>query len=205
MRTYFQTTVFFRRFAVHLVVCLALVATALFLYRSERRATREEALNELRAVSALKTAQLMQWLKERKSEAAFFSGSEPFRTEFIALVDQKPANDTLLRDALQKIMSDNRYEQIFLLGAQGNLIFSANPDFVAIDTATAQYSSAVFRSRQITVSDICFCSIHNEPHYEILAPVFDLENRVAATLVFRINPNDYLYPLIETWPGLSKT
>jgi hypothetical protein len=62
-----------------------------------------------------------------------------------------------------------------------------------------------YKTQSLVTNDFYFCKHHNTIHYELISPVFDNNGNVSATLVFRINPNEFIFPLLEKWPGNSKT
>jgi len=205
MKLFFEKKGTGMRVVAVVTIIVIFLTAAHFLFRSANQAAQKKAFTELRAVSSVKTLQLAQWLKERNSEVLFFSDTEPYKTAYFDMIKGASGKEVMLREALHKIMSKDRYEEIFLLDDSAHLLFSANPEFLAIDTVTARYALQVFRTQQITISDLYYCLFHHTPHFEILAPVFDPNKQVIATLVFRINPFDYLYPLIENWPGQSES
>lgn len=188
------------------------VITSIFLifagrlyYRYEKQGTQKEKYNDLRAIGRLKANQLEQWYNERLSEASYFSGNLPYSQYAKDIIQAKKSEEILLRNALSQIMTNKRYENIFMLDENGHILFSVNPDFVLRDTIINTYTKKVFRTGKIMVRDFYFCNFHQEVHYQIIAPVIDTGKQVIAALVFSIRPADYLYPLIQEWPTPSKT
>jgi len=53
--------------------------------------------------------------------------------------------------------------------------------------------------------DLYACPTDGRIHLDIIAPVINDNKKVIAAVVFRVNPKDYLYPLIQRWPLPSKT
>ncbi|MDD4192667.1 MAG: PAS domain S-box protein [Mangrovibacterium sp.] len=175
-------------------------------YRYERQGARKETYNDLQAVGRLKAHQLAQWYQERLSEASFFSGNLPYTQYAKNIILRKSGEDeVLLRNALSQIMTNKRYENIFMLDKQGQVLFSVDPGFVFRDTIINASTRKVFRTGEVIVKDFYFCDFHQEVHYQIIAPVADSGKKVIAALVFSSKPADYLYPLIQEWPTPCKT
>jgi PAS domain S-box-containing protein len=187
------------------VMSIIILISGHFYFRSQKHETKMEKYNELSAIAQLKTNQLTQWYKERLSEANFFSGSSPYIQYAKNILEKKTDDEILLRDALKRIMTDKRYENIYMLNENGQLLFSVVPDFIFEDTTTIAYSKKSFRTGEVLIRDFYFCNIHQKVHYQIIAPIADVNKQIIATLVFNINPYDYLYPLIQMWPTPSKT
>ncbi len=190
-----------------LIICILSIGALLYgpyHYREEKKETQQEEYHELLAIAKLKSEQLVQWHKERISEANFFSGSQPYKQYIKDITRGKKEEEVLLRSSLLKIMSNNRYENVFLLDENGKLLFSVLPDSGLIDSTTKVHSGEIFRLKNIMVQDFYYCKFHKKAQYEILAPVKDGQKIIAA-LIFMIDPADYLYPLIRECPTPSKS
>ena len=190
-----------------LVIALSLLAmvVGVFYYRHEKRVAIAETYKDLDAIANLKQNQIVQWQKERLSEAIFFSTNEPLVLDINRLASGAKGNYMSLRKLLQHMLSENRYENIFISDTTGNLIFSLDSTFTLVDSTTLQFAFDALNRRAIVLSGFYMCPYHNEIHFDIVAPVKNGQNHVVALLYFRVNPNDYLYPLIKTWPTPSTT
>jgi PAS domain S-box-containing protein len=188
-----------------IAVSMFILLAGHFYFRQQKRETQEEKYNELRAIGQLKSNQLSQWYQERLSEANFFSASLPYTHYAKSIVERKSNEENLFRDALSRIMTNKRYENIYLLNENGQLLFSVLPDFIFEEATTATWAKKVFQTGTNIVRDFYFCEIHQKVHYQIIAPIADEDKRVIAALVFNVNPYDYLYPLIQAWPTSSET
>jgi len=188
-----------------IVVSMFILLSGHFYFRQQKRETQEEKYNELRAIGQLKSNQLSQWYQERLSEANFFSTGLPYTQYAKSITERKSNEENLFRDALSRIMTNKRYENIYLLDEKGKLLFSVLPDFIFEEATTATWAKKVFQRGTIIVRDFYFCEIHQNVHYQIIAPIADEDKRVIAALVFNVNPYDYLYPLIQAWPTSSET
>lgn len=188
-----------------ILISLALVFACYFYYTHEKKIIKSEKHDNLRAISEIKVTQLIQWHKERLSEANFFTSTEPNVIYARGIVKGNKSDTSRYKDNLLHIMSNNRYENIFMLDNIGNAIFSVINLNEPIDSLTIVHSKNVFNKGAIYLRDFYFCDSHGEMHLEIMAPIFDEYKKVIATLVFRVNPHDYLYPLIKNWPLPSQS
>ena len=192
-------------FALFGAISVMLVLGGYGLYRFEAHAIRKNRHDEIRAVAQLKIGQIVQWRKERVADAKVLSASK----HFARMIDRWCADkqDSSVRneivDRLQSATTENGYEEVMLVCPQGEIILphraeeeSSNPFMLAkIAEAT--------RERKITLTDFYRSTTQGKIHFDIIAPVIDEKNIVVAALVFRVDPDDYLYPLIQSWPTPS--
>lgn len=186
------------------VMTFLLVIAGFFYFNYEKRIIKSEKHNELRAIANLKTSQLISWQRERISEAIFFTKNSPYDDYVKKIIDGQTEYANILRKTLVHIMTNNRYENIFLISENRELIFSVDEDFVLLDSATLNFAKKVINTGQIFTTDFYYCLTHDAIHYEVIAPV-NSGDKTIAVMVFRVNPSDFLFPLIQDWPTPSKT
>ncbi len=187
------------------LVSILVLLTGLLYYKDEKKTTRQEKYNELQAIATLKSNQLSQWHKERMSEARFFSTGQPYTELTVRILRGEEDNKEKYRRSLMRIMSDKRYDNIFMIDKSGNILFSVVPGEVNIDSILIDLSKEIIHKKEIIKRDLYYSAKKRTISLDFLAPVFDYQDEVAAILVFRVNPADFLFPLIENWPTPSKT
>ncbi|MBN2750722.1 MAG: PAS domain S-box protein [Bacteroidales bacterium] len=190
-----------------LVVALSIFAmvAGVYYYRHERDVAISRSYNDLSAIANLKSNQIVQWRKERLSEAVFFSTNEPLVQSINRLAKGARLNLSPVKKPLQHLVADNRYENIFIVDTAGKLLISLDTTFAAADNATQQLSRSALHRREVIISDFYLCPLSSNIYFDIVAPVLNSRGAVAALLFFRVNPNSYLYPLIKNWPTPSAT
>lgn len=191
--------------ALFLVVTVFMSFAGYYYFRSERRIVQSEKFNELKAISQLKVNQLVQWRKERLSEANFFSKSLPYPNYTNAIMNGNKASIAPFIKSLKSIMSDGRYDNIFVLDPSGKEVISVVPEHTVIDSTLKGLVREVCSSGKIQLRDFYYCSVDKKVHLEIIAPIIHQRKGIIAALVMRVEPDDYLHPLIQKWPTPSKT
>ncbi len=174
-------------------------------YRSERKSLATSRQSDLKAIALLKVSQLEQWQKERLSEAVFFSTNQPLIAGAQRIINGDKGAEEYLRQSLTHIRSNNRYENIFILDTRGRIVFTLDSSFVEVDGETSKLSEQVVAQRQILFTDFYSCRLHQSIHLDIIAPLAVEGGSPFGALVFRVNPNDYIFPIIQDWPTPSKT
>jgi PAS domain S-box-containing protein len=190
---------------VALAVSILFIFVAYNYYSNEKKRVEESKHGELSAIGKLKTDQYIQWHQERLSEAHFFSKTPSFVAAASAICEGDSGSSESLRQSLLHIMTNNRYENIFILDTAFQPIFSAVPAKLTLDSTSVEHCKQVFTTGQLSTRDYFYCPIHKSIHYEIFAPIKDNGNKTFAVMMFSINPNDYIYALLSNWPNKSKT
>ncbi|MFO7445387.1 MAG: PAS domain S-box protein [Ignavibacteriaceae bacterium] len=188
-----------------LAFILLLAAGAYLYYDYQEGRIRTEKQNNLRTISNLKINEISRWRKERLSEAQFFPGNEMFITNTRKLLNKK---DTTLQKyftrTLNPIKINHKYDNIFISSPGGEILFSLVPALTTLDSITKNSVSQAIERKEIIFDDFFYCPVHKKIHLEIVSPVIHNGQAIAA-MILRIDPGDYLYPLIQTWPVYSKT
>ncbi|MHB8931404.1 MAG: PAS domain S-box protein [Melioribacteraceae bacterium] len=103
------------------------------------------------------------------------------------------------------INSESIYSDVIITDAKGKLLISLNPKLQQIDLLTQKFILKALEEKKILSTDLYRCPLHNEIHLDYIVPITGKNNLVIASLILRVNPDTYLYPLINEWPTQSKT
>ena len=186
-------------------VALLISLSGFYYFQFERQQTQLKSYNELKAVAKLKINQLKQWRKERLSEAIFFSEKSPFNVLAAQIVSGDTTAIPLLQDAYNHILSDDRFDNIIILNKKGKILFTAVEEMDTVDEKTREAAALAEQTGLIQMRDFYYCKQHQAIHIEFVSPLFDADKQAIAVMIFRTNPESYLYPLIKNWPTPSKT
>ena len=188
-------------------ISLLIIFGGYFFYSSQVKSIHEDKRQDIHAIAELKINQLTQWRKERFGDAVMATQLQLFNKEIQHWAGNKNdlslKKDILKRFAQFKVNYD--YEDIFLSSPRGEFLLALNPKEKTFDKLTSTQIREAIRKQQITFTDFYYCPNHKKIHYDIIAPIVDDKNIAIAAMLFRIDPEDYLYPLIQTWPTQSKT
>lgn len=190
------------------VLFAAGIVTAGGLYfRNDGRRYRAGVEHELLTVAELKTNELMLWRSERLSGAPLFLGS----TSFSALVQRVFDNpqDTeagaKLQTFLRKVQTQNLYDRLSVLDARGVERLAVPEGRTPDSSVIARRVPAVLRAGEVTFEDF-YRNEHDQRVYlSVLVPILDERSRALGMLAFRIDPDTYLYPLLNRWPTPAQT
>ena len=193
--------------ALSTALSILIIIGAYFYFSYEEQTIHSEKHNELKAIAELKISQISSWNKEILSDAKMFSQSSFFANGLENWLGSK-SNLSVKSEILKRldlINSDSLYSDVLITDAKGKLFLSLNSTVQQIDTATEKFILKAIAKKKILGTDLYMCQPHNQIHLDYIAPVTDKNNVVIATLILRVNPDSYLYPLINEWPATSKT
>ncbi len=192
--------------AVSVIGIILLTGGYLFL-RSNFVSIKQEKHEEISAVANLKIEELKQWQKERFADAQILAQAPQLLINIKQLLknSKNSSAQKYISDQINAVKINTGYENIFVTTPANVTLLSVTKDSVFIEPIVSAKIVEATQTRLITSTDLYFCPSHKKIHYDIIAPVINEKNNVLAHIVFRINPDDYLYPLIQSWPSPNKT
>ena len=203
-----------RRVAYGLILIFVMSAAGIVLagdlyFRSYTARFRAEVEGALAAVADMKVRELVHWRKERMGDAAVFFDNPDFSELVRRYLDDPKNSDAKGRIQvwLDAVRDSGRYDRVSLLDVVGHdrINSPATPDSVI--PHPAHDVSAVLHSDRVSFLDFHRHTPNGPICLAVMAPIIDVsENRrPLGVLVFRIDPGEYLYPLIRRWPTPAKT
>jgi len=190
---------------IYMLISAAILILGFYYYKQQKHELQDKIEDELKSITELKANQLTQWYTERLSEVIYFSNENMLieSTRRVILGDTK--KKISLKKILVHMLSNKRYENIFIVSTSGSLAFSLDSTFNTLDSIDINLSKQAIKGNDILFSDIYLDKILNTPQLDFAAPIKDKKGIIIASLIFRINPKDFLYPFIQSWPIQSKT
>lgn len=189
------------------ILSIFLILASYLYYRYEEKSHRKILENELKTIAELKAGQIAEWFQERYGDASVISKS-PFLQKAFKHWIKNPEDNILRNDILKRLnLAKNNwgYENIFVASFKGDLLLSLVPEDKNFDQVTSSKIVEAIRQKKILFTDFYYCQTHGRIHIDLIAPVFDEKNMPIVALVFRILPETYLYPLVQSWVTPSKT
>lgn len=194
--------------AAGLGLAALIVITGFFFMRSEQAQARDAVRRELRSVADLKLNQIVRWRQERLSEGRFLQRT-PAVVEDVAayLADPgQPARRARIDGWLEPIKGGNRYEQILLFDAAGELRY-ALPEGVPPATPPdfPRHREELWRRGQAYLTDLYRGASGHGVHIGVLVPIHGPDRAPLATLLLVLDPAEALFALVQSWPVPSAT
>lgn len=193
---------------VMLAGCIAVGILAATYYRHQARSLLEAADNQLLTIAELKAKELTHWLRERESDARFYQHNPAFQRmvrNFLHTAADPGLNaelETWLRDT----QASHHYEILLLDAAEAErlLLPAGIPGPAAPETAGIRQALATASLQWV---DFFRHDATGNIRLTLVIPLKDTGGleKPLAVMLWRMNPHNYIYPLLNTWPIPSET
>ncbi len=195
---------------VVLLLALGLSITGYYYYSRQKHIIKLQVQSELLAIADLKVAEIDDWRKERLGDAEVIF-QNPFVSKSLLDFLANPT-DLALKKKIQTWMASfyERYDYncIFLLDANGLERLKECEKEEPVEDYAQKLAREAMQNHRVNFSDLHQNPATGEAHLDLLIPLFSVRKRDTLSrgcLVLRINPADFFYPLIQSWPGTNRT
>ena len=193
--------------AAFAITALAFAALGYLYYRSEVDYLTKQAHDQLHAVALLKANQIHHWRRERIAGLRVLVGS-PFFSRGLQELVNNPDSPQLRSDVTERLDLIRRsygYQDAIVLNRKMQIVLSLKQDPHVLDPHARRTIEDALENNRIAFGDFYRCSICLGVHIDVAAPISGSSGDPFSVIVFRIDPSQDLYPLIQSWPGASAT
>ena len=194
-----------------LLLVLAVAGVADYAYTAARRAVTADVADDMRAIGRLKTGQIEQWLTGRRDDACLIATAQ-FVADLQQWLGTGQRNEVLRSRLLAQLKFPQtvyRREVSLLAAEDGRLLLSADrhrdtPSRRALALAAASSGQPVLEDihlahgGSISGTDIGLL-------LPVLADGSGGHRKVLAVLHLSLDPAEWLFPLLQVWPGSSES
>lgn len=199
------------RWVAWVVVSLLLITLAggTWLYRAQERTLHAQAESELRTIAELKSSEIARWREERLADARRLATAPGARGLVIDWLAQ-PSADTLepVVQTLQSLRHGDRYADVLLVSSEGEVLATASGAEMTLQPEAFDALEDALGSGEPTFTDLHLDAHADAPHLDVLAPILASDepgSPSVAAIMLRIDAEQFLFPLIQTWPTASDT
>jgi signal transduction histidine kinase/ActR/RegA family two-component response regulator len=202
-------SVFPGRQALAATVLVTLFATGVilagwYLYQRDIASDEAAAMKNVASVTELKVSKIATWREERLHDAQYLT-VDPSFAEQIAQVSLSGVSPVapLLKQRVKILFRNPEYLNAVLLnpGGDGPLI----PGTPIPDRNCLLLLAQARRSGKPVFGEIERRATDGVLHIDVVAPLLGRDRRIEAFLVTQIDPSRFLYPALNSWPGVSST
>ena len=209
------STPFFKNPLAIFFLFFVAVGTAGFFYlKYQVNEFRRAAQQEISAVAELKVNQISRWYKERLSDAGYFLEAP----DISETVQSFLSDSSLLRSKIHMmalLTSAQRsfhYTRILLFDQNQQMRLAVPEEKKWVSPRTKTFVTQTYHAGKILVSDLSYTQVGPKNIVlRIFVPVLPrsddrkAEIKPVGVLMFEIDPYDFLFPFIQTWPSSSPT
>jgi two-component system, cell cycle sensor histidine kinase and response regulator CckA len=190
-------------------VLAVLLACGAWFYRGQEQQLRQRVETELAAIAQVKVKQIVDWRADRLAEGAEL----PARPQLARLIKSCLGNPTdgqraEILDELRVLEGFEGFANAMLVRADGQVTLELARGTVDLDPETRLALNAALRSRRVKLTDLHAGRNDGAPHVAVVAPVFagaGESGDALGAVVLVYEARQFLYPLIQSWPTLSRT
>jgi len=181
-----------------------------FFFEHQKKKLKQEEWNNLAAIADLKVAQIVSWRKERKGDGAIIMET-PFIEQHARKLLRGPTANEDKQAFLNWMALWQRtygYQSIFLLNTMGTVRLSIPEGKGISEPYSRALAVEAIRKKEVILSDLHRGEPLEEIHIDLVVPLLGAggpKNLPLGVLLLEINPFEFLYPLIQSWPIPSRS
>ena len=191
---------------IALPVSIILIVGGYFYYQYEVNRILSEKYSYLKVVSGLKIDQFEGWQKERKADAVVLGRSKYLLKRIELLI--KKSNPQLEKEIYNRISTvkhEYEYESISIINTELKVLVSTDIDSSLVQSSISGIIREVISTKKVLFSDFYKDQFNGKINFDMVAPMVNKKGKSIAVIIFRIDPDAYLYPLIQSWPDSRKS
>lgn len=215
--SYSSSQGFIRRFVLLVFLCLFLSigTVGVFFLRHQWEASKQAAQEELLNIAELKSSQISDWYQERVSDATVIFNNHLLQAQVRVFLSGQ-SGDQVRGDLLAWMSSVQKsfgYSYMALYGADGSLRLGVPSKIPLSNVSGSEEFQSVWSTKEVRIGDFHRDQLPgkegwSEIHLGLWIPVLAKskgETVMEGTWELQIDPHQFLYPRIQTWPTLSRT
>ncbi len=188
------------------VISILLTFCGKYYYNYEARLIRTEKYESLSGIGTIKAEQISEWYEDEIFDVKSIS----LRALLVEKIknwfkSNSPASRTELKNYFTELAAVHGYDDLFICLPDGKIKYSLGEKVTQLNEISLEYVKESVRNRSVLSTDLYRCTHCKDVQIDFISPFLDEDQNVIAVFVARIDPNNYLYPLIQRWPTPSKT
>jgi len=191
---------------IFIVFTLGIILAASFYYRNYERNYRIELEHQLTSIADLKVGEIVQWRKERLGDGSIFYNNELLGDHIKRYFENQNDLDAKKRIIiwLKQVQSSFGYNAAILLDTQftKRIIIPEETENSKAFISKNIYDS--LKAGKIIFEDFYLDEEYKKIFLKVLVPIFN-SNELNGIVQLRIDPETYLYPLLNKWPAPNET
>ena len=181
-----------------------------FFFEHQKRKLKEKEWEQLAAIADLKVGQIMNWRKERIGDGSIIMET-PFIHRHVQQLLSGPASNEdkqAFLDWMSLWQKTYSYQSIFLLDTTGRVRLSVPEGGGPSDPYSRALALEAMRGKKVLFSDLHRSETAQKIHIDLCVPLLGAggpKNLPLGVLLLEIDPYQFLYPLIQSWPTPSRS
>lgn len=198
----------------HLVLIFFLLAAGMgfagyFYYQNQQENLKGEAQKFIAAIAELKANHIREWREEHLIDATVIHNDPIFAGHvagWLAVRENLDAREKILQ-WMTSLRDHHEYRSVHLTDTNGTALLSV-PEGNSFDPETGNYIRTIVQEKKPTLSNLHLSSESGVILCSLVIPIMkqvDGEKQAIAAIYLQVDPYQFLYPLIQSWPTPSET
>jgi PAS domain S-box-containing protein len=196
-------------FIAAILLFIVIIATGIIFYQSQEQQIKDRVTHDLTAIATLKADQIALWREDRLFDARVISAGA-FFTEggdhFLTYGDDESREKILSR--FREMNASPHYDNALLVDPQGNVHLSLDPAITSLHPSVKTQINKSLERGTATLTDFHRIPGTGQIRMEVVAPLIlktDGSEKPVGAVVLSIDPDEFLYRLVQSWPVPSDT
>jgi PAS domain S-box-containing protein len=167
---------------------------------------RKQKQKELTAIAELKISEISAWYSDELHDAKVISKNY-FLIEKIEywLRKKNESGEKALQYSIASFTDEHGYENIILASPEGKIIMAARDSIIPPDSILISSIHKAVNTKSVLSTDLYWSTELKRVFIDFISPVTDRDKKLLTIIIFRLDPEKFLFPLIQSWPNSSKT
>ncbi len=204
-----------RSIPYHLIIIFLILATGIgvsgyLYYEKQKEIIKKDKQDVLSVIADLKVSQIVNWRKERMGDARVIFENHliiPHIQQFMKK-PTVPAHKQGILIWMESLQEKYQYKSIILLDTKGNIRLAIPDGKENLGPDAKRFAAEAVRAKKVIFSDLYRSKTTNVIRLTLVSPLLvskGQDNIPIGVLLLRIDPNEFLYSLIQSWPIPSDT
>ncbi len=189
---------------IFLLLTFTIAVSGYFYYQKQKKDVFHEQITQLKAIADLKTTDIRNWFMERMGDAHLITENRILTAELLAFLRDRstgPRRESIV-SWMKSLRKNYHYQNVMLLDGSGKMALALTGPFPAIGSAGLELIEKVRKRKEAVNSDLHRSANVPFPHMDVAAPLL-AAGTVEGFVFLRIDPNEFLYAMIQSWPTPS--
>lgn len=185
-----------------LILSATMIAGGIVYYKLEK----DQTLYNLQAIANEKSGKISTWRKARMDDLRALSEGPYFLKEFEEWA-KTGKKEGPKKETLSNRIAKTHYNYLAgaVLDKNGTVDLSAPQGTFTVSDHTLQLFNKTLKTKKPNFGDFYRYPHSNKIIIDLMAPLINRKDEVMGVLVLRIDPDEFFYPMIQTWPNASRT
>jgi len=192
-----------------LLLFLAILLGGALMYQAQEEQITGQVTRDLTGIASLKAGQIAVWREDRLFDARVLSSSL-FLIEGVDhyLRHGDPESREKILGRFREMNTSFHYQNVVFVDPDGEVRLSLDSGVTMIAPDIREMVVESVRTRNATFTDFYHSPQTGQIHIDVIAPLMldhDGTSLPVGAVILSIDPEEFLYPYIQTWPVPSET